>query len=113
MVVENMLVVTYKYQNINNNLIIIIMKKINFTALQIATNIKKDEYIKKDIREELANAMYQNARGIGYMALAMKIYKSDGEVELDDKEFKLLKDFGQGFPLFYQDALGLLEEEKK
>ena len=57
--------------------------------------------------------MYQNARGIGYMALAMKIYKSDGDVELDDKEFKLLKDFGQGFPLFYQDALGLLEEEKK
>lgn len=97
----------------NNNLNIVIMKKINFAALQIATNIKKDEYITKDIREELANAMYQNARGIGYMALAMKIYKSDGEVELDDNEFKLLKDFGQGFPLFYQDALGLLEEEKK
>ena len=97
----------------NNNLNIVIMKKINFAALQIATNIKKDEYITKDIREELANAMYQNARGIGYMALAMKIYKSDGEVELDDKEFKLLKDFGQGFPLFYQDAMGLLEEEKK
>lgn len=97
----------------NNNLTITIMKKINFAALQIATNIKKDEYINKDVREELANAMYQNARGIGYMALAMKIYKSDGEVELDDKEFKLLKDFGQGFPLFYQDALGLLEEEKK
>lgn len=97
----------------NNNLTITIMKKINFAALQIATNIKKDEYITKDIREELANAMYQNARGIGYMALAMKIYKSNGEVELDDKEFKLLKDFGQGFPLFYQDALGLLEEEKK
>lgn len=97
----------------NNNLTITIMKKINFAALQIATSIKMDEYITKDIREELANAMYQNARGIGYMALAMKIYKSDGEVELDDKEFKLLKDFGQGFPLFYQDALGLLEEEKK
>lgn len=97
----------------NNNLTITIMKKINFAALQIATNIKKDEFITKDIREELANAMYQNARGIGYMALAMKIYKSDGEVELDDKEFKLLKDFGQGFPLFYQDAMGLLEEEKK
>lgn len=97
----------------NNNLNIVIMKKINFAALQIATNIKKDEHIIKDVREELANAMYQNARGIGYMALAMKIYKSDGEIELDDNEFKLLKDFGQGFPLFYQDALGLLEEEKK
>ena len=89
------------------------MKKINFAALQIATNIKKEEFITTDIREELANAMYQNARGVGYMALAMKIYKSDGEVELDNKEFKLLKDFGQGFPLFYQDAIGLLEEEKK
>ena len=63
------------------------MKKINFAALQIATSIKKDEYITKDIREELANAMYQNARGIGYMALAMKIYKSDGDVDLENKEF--------------------------
>lgn len=89
------------------------MKKINFSALQIAESIKKDKFVEKDIREELANAMYQNARGIGYMALAMKIYKSADEVELDDKEFKLLKDFGQGFPLFYQDAMGLLEEEKK
>ena len=89
------------------------MKKINFAALQIATNIKKDEFITKDIREELANAMYQNARGIGYMALAMKIYKSDGEVELDNKEFKLGKHFGQLFPLYYQDAIGRLEEEKK
>ncbi len=47
------------------------MKKINFAALQIATNIKKDEYINKDIREELANAMYQQRKryriyGIGY-----------------------------------------------
>lgn len=89
------------------------MKKINFAALQLATSIKKDEFVTKAIREELANAMYQNAHGIAYMALAMKIYKSEGEVELDEKESKLLKDFGQGFPLFYQDALGLLEEEKK
>lgn len=88
------------------------MKKINFAALQLATSIKKDAFVEKDIREELANAMYQNAHGIGYMALAMKIYKSEGEVELDEKEFKLLKEFGQGFPLFYQDALGLLDEEK-
>lgn len=88
------------------------MKKINFAALQLATSIKKDNFVTKDIREELANTMYQNAHGIAYMALAMKIYKSEGEVELDDKEFKLLKDFGQGFPLFYQDALGLLEEPK-
>lgn len=85
------------------------MKKINFSALQIATSIKKDEFVTKDIREELANAMYQNARGIGYMSLAMKIYKSEGETELDDKEFKLLKEFGQGFPIYYQDALGLVE----
>ena len=89
------------------------MKKFNFAALQVSTSIKKDEYITKDIRVELANAMYKNARGIGYMALAMKIYKSDVEVELDNKEFKLLKDFGQGFPLFYQDALGLLEAREE
>ena len=88
------------------------MKKINFAALQLATSIKKDEFVTKDVREDLANAMYQNARGIGYMALAMKIYKSDGEVELDDKEFKLLQDFGQGFPLYLQDALGFLDEVK-
>lgn len=89
------------------------MKKINFAALQVATSIKKDEYITKDIREELANAMYQNARGIGYMALAMKIYKSDNEVELDDKEFKLLKDFGQGFLSSTKMPWDCSKQEKK
>lgn len=88
------------------------MKKINFAALQISKTIKKDNIETKDVREELANAMYQNTTNIAYLGLAMKIYKSDGETELDDKEFKLLKDFGKGFPLFLQDALGLLDEVK-
>lgn len=87
------------------------MKKINFAEVKVATSIKKDEFNTEDMRENLANAMYKNATNIGYMALAMKIYKSDGEIELDDKEEKLLKEFCAGFPLFVQDALGLIENK--
>ena len=67
----------------NNNLIIIIMKKINFAALQIATNIKKDEFITKDIREELANAMYQNARGPLYTKGSFSSAKAINFASLD------------------------------
>lgn len=88
------------------------MKKINFSALQISMSIKKESFETKDVREELANAMYQNTSNIAYLGLAMKIYKSEGEVELDEKEAKLLKDFAKGFPLYLQDALGLLDEAK-
>ena len=87
------------------------MAKINFKEVKVATSIKKNDYRVEDMREQLADAMYKNATNIGYMALAMKIYKSNGEVNLDEKEMKLLKDFCGGFPLFVQDALGLLEEK--
>ncbi len=88
------------------------MKKINFAEVKVATSIKKEDYRVEDMREQLADSMYKNATKIGYMALAMKIYKSEGEVELNDKEVALLKEFCAGFPLFVQDALGLIEESK-
>lgn len=88
------------------------MKKINFTEVKVATSIKKDDFKVEDMRETLADAMYKNASKIGYMSLAMKIYNSKGEVELDEKETQLLKEFCQGFPLFVQDALGLIEVNK-
>lgn len=82
--------------------------KINFKEVKVATSIKKDNYRVEDMRENLANAIYNNESNIAYMALAMKIYNSDGEVELDEKETTLLKNFCKNVPLIVQDALGLI-----
>lgn len=85
------------------------MKKIDFSKVEVPSSISKKHFQVEDMREQLADAIYKNANSVGYMALAMKIYKSTGEVELDDKEVTLLKEFCGRFPLFVQDALGLIE----
>lgn len=82
--------------------------KINFKEVKVPTSIKKEEFRSEDLRENLANAIYNNERDIAYMSLAMKIYNSDGEVELDEKETNLLKNFCKNLPLVVQDALRLL-----
>lgn len=85
------------------------MKKFNFQKVKVPSSISKKVNKVEDMREQLADAIYMNATNIGYMSLAMKIYKSEEEVELDDKEVSLLKEFCERFPLFIQDALGLIE----
>lgn len=86
------------------------MKKIDFSKVKVPASISKKHFQIEDMREQLADAIYKSATNVGYMALAMKIYKSEGEVELDDKEAALLKEFCGRFPLFVQDALGLIEQ---
>lgn len=41
-------------------------------------------------QEEVANDLYEKGQGIGFHALALKIYNANGEIELDDKEYELL-----------------------
>lgn len=43
-----------------------------------------------DTREAIGELIYSGTNGIGYKLLAEKIYKSGGEIELDENEVKLL-----------------------
>ena len=69
---------------------IIYMKKVDFKNFPIRMNIGSDEVKKVDTRESIGNAVYHNAAGVRGLDLAMKIYKSEGVIELDDGEWSLL-----------------------
>ena len=64
--------------------------KINFKEIKIYKDIAKTKVAVLDIQEEVANDLYEKGQGIGFHALALKIYNADGEIELDEKEYGLL-----------------------
>jgi len=66
------------------------MVKINFKEIKIYKDIAKTKVAVVNIQEEVANDLYEKGQGIGFHALALKIYNADGEIELDDKEYGLL-----------------------
>lgn len=66
------------------------MKKVDFKNFPVREKISSDEVVRIDVRESIGNAVYHNAAGVRGLDLAMKIYKSEDVVELDDKEYALL-----------------------
>lgn len=64
--------------------------KINFKEITVYKDIAKTKVAVVDIQEEVANDLYEKGQGIGFHALALKIYNANGEIELDDKEYGLL-----------------------
>ena len=67
------------------------MKKINFKEFQIQENLFSDTKTTVDLREGFSNVVYKNSQGIKGLDLALKIYKSDGEIEFNDDELQIIK----------------------
>lgn len=53
--------------------------------------MSETEYRDIDVRETLADLLYQNTVGIAGLELARKIYNSEQEIELSEKEIGLVK----------------------
>lgn len=66
------------------------MKKINFKEFPMKKGLSSNDNTIIDIREEFANIIYNNVNGIAALTLAQKIYKSDGELEIDDDEESII-----------------------
>jgi len=66
------------------------MIKIDFTKFVVFTDLAHTKSNTYDIREQIADELYQKGSGIPYHALALKIYNSEGELELSEKEFDLI-----------------------
>lgn len=71
------------------------MKKINFKEFQIQENLFSDTKTTVDLREGFSNVVYKNAQGIKGLNLALKIYKSDGEIEFNDDELQIIKNISE------------------
>lgn len=64
--------------------------KVNFEKFEMYTSIRKDSTVLVDVKDTVANTMYTSMPGIAPASLAMKIYNSDGEVELTQEEVLIL-----------------------
>lgn len=68
------------------------MRKINFKKMKFWTGIDHSQIIEQDVRLDLGNLIYKfgDIRG---MDLALRIYKSEGEIDLNDMEYGYLEEF--------------------
>ena len=67
------------------------MKKIDFQHFKIYTTVSRKVAQAVDVRETFANMIYTNVNGIRAHALAMKIFKSDGETEYSKEEEQMIR----------------------
>ncbi len=84
------------------------MKKINFKRFEIYNAISHKEVVVHDCREEFANIIYLNGNGVACHALAMKVYKSEGDTEFSEEEISMMKKFADKFgSLAFNDSIDL------
>ena len=83
------------------------MAKINFKEFQIYTGISHRETRTFDVRESLADALYLSGRGIRMHDLALRIFRSDGPVDLDEADERLLQEFAENMSPAFIDSLPL------
>ena len=68
------------------------MAKINFQQFRIPGGIDRSRYQTGDARESVANMLYLNINGIRAHALALKIYRSEGETDFTEEEVRTLRE---------------------
>lgn len=78
---------------------------INFKELICSTCISKNETVSIDVTADVADSIYQNSTNIDDYALAVKIYKSSGPIEIDNREALSIINNVTGFPIWIQVAL--------
>lgn len=77
--------------------------KINFKKVVVFTDITKTTTTTKDARSEFANILYTDWNGLIAHSLSLRIYESDGEIEISEKEAEFIKNVAGArcMPSFY------------
>lgn len=81
------------------------MAKINFKEFKSFTDISHEQTQIIDIRKLLGNFIYTSANGIQAHDLAFRIYRSDGEVELDPSDVEMLERLAKTMTPVFMDSL--------
>ena len=66
------------------------MKRIDFKHFEMFQDISQTSTMEQDISHDFADFVYKNANGVMAHDIAMRIYKSDGPIDLTDEELALL-----------------------
>ena len=87
------------------------MAKINFQQFRIPAGIDRSRYQTGDARESVANMLYLNVNGIRAHALALKIYRSEGETDFTEEEVRTLQEVANAYatPAFIDGLRAQLE----
>lgn len=90
------------------------MKQIDFKNFKQYNDISHEMTTTVDIRRAFADLMYKNMNGIVAHDLALRIYRSEEPVTLNEEEEKIVLQLaGNGLPIFMdslQDNLGTIED---
>ena len=86
--------------------------KIDFEKFNVYTDIAHTNCVEANVKEEIANVLYNKGAGVACNALALKIYNSKGEEEYTEDEFNLLLNTVESLltPMFISS---LMEYNKK
>lgn len=83
----------------------------HFKAFLDITQVDKEEV---DIRRSFSDMIYKKLNGIIAHDVALRIYHSDGPVELDEEELETIKAIlDQTTPLFQDSFMANIVDEKK
>lgn len=75
---------------------------INFKEFRLFTDITQTDTVVVDTRKELADLMYKNLNGIVAHDFALRIFRSEGEMELTEEEEMIILGFAEKTtPIFY------------
>ena len=77
---------------------------IDFQHFKMFTDITKTDKLEIDMRRTLADLIYKNATGVHALELAMRIYKTEGPVELSAEDMEFLNIFVQNTTPVFQDS---------
>lgn len=91
------------------------MSRINFSRFGVYTGILRKEKETGDVREEFADLLYRNVSGIRSHALALKIYRSEGDTEYSPEEVRLIRGVAEAMclPGFIDGLNEILENQTK
>ncbi len=91
------------------------MATLNFKEFEVPTDITGRGRRKGDARESFANSIYMNMSGIRAHALAMKIYRSEGDEDYSSEETAIITEAAEkyGFPPFIDGLREQLDKNNK
>lgn len=81
------------------------MKSIDFLHFKAYTDITQSTSIETDVRLTFADMLYKNMNGVMAHDIAMRIYKSNGPIVLNETELELVTEFSKGMTPIFQDSL--------
>lgn len=77
---------------------------IDFQHFKLFVDITHVDRLETDIRKDFADLIYKNANGVMALDLSMRIYRTEGPVELTEEELNFLNIFVENTTPIFQDS---------